>query len=242
MKGFIIALQFMTRIPLKINIDMTEDEFGSSSKFFPLVGLTIGIILSLAYMLLTNIFPFSVVAALIIVMEIVLTGGIHLDGFLDTMDGILSARERERMLEIMKDSRVGAHSVTALFCLLLLKYSILISLPLKYAPIIILLMPVIGRFMMLFCVAFFPYARKKGLGKIFWLQTKKEYLYFNLVVLIVIFLIILPYKFLALIPLTFILIFLLILKINKILQGHTGDTYGAICEISEVVFILLTLI
>ena len=188
MKGFIIALQFMTRIPLFITIEMDNKDFGRSSRFFPLVGLVIGTILALAYYFANWFFPPLVLGALILILEIIITGGIHFDGFIDTMDGILSARPRERVFEIMKDSRVGAHGVTALLCLVLLKFSLLVSLSSSYILFILLLMPVLGRWAMVFCLAFFPYAKPEGLGKIFWEETIQWYLITGLILLSFIFL------------------------------------------------------
>lgn len=242
MKGLIIALQFMTRIPLPIKMEVTEEDFGSCNKYFPLVGLIIGLFLGLFYYFFHPFLSKFVLAALLVIGEIVITGGLHLDGFMDTMDGILSARSRERTLEIMKDSRVGAHSVTALFCLLLLKFTILATFPEKYIIGILVLMPMISRWMMLFTLAFYPYARPEGLGKIFWLRTHRSSWYINTIILFIIFLIIFPPKFFLALLSTFIIIFFLINKISNNLGGHTGDTYGAVSELTEIVFISIALL
>lgn len=242
MKGFIIALQFMTRIPLFIEIEMDNKDFGRSSRFFPLVGLVIGTILALTYYLISGLFPPFVVGALIIILEIMITGGIHFDGFIDTMDGILSARSRERVFEIMKDSRVGAHGVTALFCLLLLKFSLLVSLPSKYIIAILFLMPMLGRWAMVLCLSFFPYAKPQGLGKIFWEQTNKVHWYIMTGLIFLLSFILLPKIFILIYLITILVALTPILLINKQLLGHTGDTYGAISEITEAIFLLICLL
>ncbi|MDN5323934.1 MAG: adenosylcobinamide-GDP ribazoletransferase [Clostridia bacterium] len=242
MQGLIIALQFMTRIPLKINLNITEDEFGSSSKFFPLVGLIIGIILFFIIKLTQIILPPLVVGAIILISEIIITGGIHLDGYMDTMDGLLSARPKEQALEIMKDSRVGAHSVTALISLLILKFSIIVSLPANEVAIFILFMPVVGRWFMLYCLSFFPYARNQGLGKIFWQQTKRKHWYISSLFILIMFLIFLPYIYLLALTITFLITLTPALLISKYLNGHTGDTYGALNEMAQVIFIFICLI
>ncbi|NMA01548.1 MAG: adenosylcobinamide-GDP ribazoletransferase [Clostridia bacterium] len=242
MKGFIIALQFMTRIPLFITIEMDNKDFGRSSRFFPLVGLVIGTILALAYYFANWFFPPLVLGALILILEIIITGGIHFDGFIDTMDGILSARPRERVFEIMKDSRVGAHGVTALLCLVLLKFSLLVSLSSSYILFILLLMPVLGRWAMVFCLAFFPYAKPEGLGKIFWEETDKVQWYLITGLIFLLSFIFLPNVFLIIFVITLLVALTPMLLINKKLQGHTGDTYGAINEITEVIFLLICLL
>jgi len=242
MKGLLIALQFMTRIPININLDISPQEFGSSSKFFPIVGLIIGAFLATVFKLTQPLFPSLVVGALLIIIEIILTGGLHLDGFMDTADGLLSARPREKVLEIMKDSRVGAHSVTAVTSLFLIKFSLLASLPVHFSARLLFLMPAVGRWLMLFCLAFFPYAREDGLGKVFWQKTKKEYWYITGVLLILLIIYLLPLRYLLALILTFLIALTPILIINKQLNGHTGDTYGAVNEITQVIFLLVCLL
>ena len=112
MKSFIVAAQFLTRIPLKINMEVSNEEFGGSQKAFIFVGFLIGAVLSGAFYFLNFHVPPFILGALLLFLEILISGGLLLDGFMDTCDGIFSARPRERALEIMKDSRVGAHSVS----------------------------------------------------------------------------------------------------------------------------------
>ncbi|KJS23401.1 MAG: hypothetical protein VR72_00840 [Clostridiaceae bacterium BRH_c20a] len=242
MRGLLIALQFMTRIPISYKFQLSEKDLGNSSRYFTLVGFIIGIILFFTYKAGILLLPPVVVGAIVIIMQIIITGGIHLDGFMDTMDGLLSARPKEKVMEIMKDSRVGAHSVTALVALLILKYSIIVSLPKGYAPVFLLLMPVLGRWMLLYCLAFFPYAKKEGLGKIFWQNTSKSCWYLSAIFVLLVFIIFLPIFYLFSILITFLIILTPALIINKHLMGHTGDTYGAINELTEVIFILVCLV
>lgn len=242
MKGFIIALQFMTRIPLFVEIEMDNKDFGRSSRFFPLVGFVIGAILALTYYFTNWLLPPLVVGALIIILEIILTGGIHFDGFIDTMDGILSARPREQVFEIMKDSRVGAHGVTALLCLVLLKFSLIVSVPPSYTIPILFLMPMLGRWAMVFCLAFFPYAKPQGLGRIFWEETDKLQWYLTTGLIFLLSFIFLPKIFLLTYVITLLIALTPMLIINKQLLGHTGDTYGAISEITEIIFLLICLL
>ncbi|MDD2497634.1 MAG: adenosylcobinamide-GDP ribazoletransferase, partial [Desulfitobacteriaceae bacterium] len=110
-RSMIIALTFLTRIPIKINFTYDEKDLGRTSRYFPLVGLIIGLLVAgVAYVFGGIDRQLGAVAA--ILTGVILTGGLHLDGFMDTADGIFSARKRDKMLEIMKDSRVGAHGVT----------------------------------------------------------------------------------------------------------------------------------
>lgn len=106
MKAFrrlILMIQFLTTIPVPINLDVSEEDFGKGLLFAPLVGLLIGGIIAGSFLLLGTIFPPTITAVFIIILYIVLTGGIHLDGLGDTSDGIFSNRPKERMLEIMRE-------------------------------------------------------------------------------------------------------------------------------------------
>ena len=110
MNWFISILQFMTRIPIRIETGFDE-EFHKSIVYFPLVGFVIGIITySLGWLSLTIFDPF-ISAIVITLIEVLTTGGLHIDGLGDTYDAIYSNWEKERILEIMKDSRLGIDSL-----------------------------------------------------------------------------------------------------------------------------------
>ncbi|MHB8172683.1 MAG: adenosylcobinamide-GDP ribazoletransferase, partial [Thermincolia bacterium] len=142
----IMALQNITRVYI-YPVQFDEVKFGQASAFFPLVGLMIGAGLYSIYHVGAGFFPMEVVVALVLVGQIFITGGMHLDGWMDSMDGLFSGRPRERKLEIMRDSRVGANGVIGLFALLLFKYTLLLNLPVK--PLIaLLLMGVVSRWAM----------------------------------------------------------------------------------------------
>ncbi|MFZ7102600.1 MAG: adenosylcobinamide-GDP ribazoletransferase [Peptococcaceae bacterium] len=242
MKSFLAAMQFMTRIPINKTIVASEAEMGSSSKYFPIIGFIIGFFLFIIDQLSSLLLPSLVVGAILLIAEVLITGGLHVDGYLDTMDGLLSSRPKETALEIMKDSRVGAHSVTAFFALFILKYSIIVGLLNTNSIYGIFLMPIVGRWVMQFCICFFPYARENGLGKIFSISSDKRDWYFSTLTFMLIILFFLPWNYLLVITITFLIMLTPILKINKFLNGHTGDTYGAINELTEVLFIFLCLL
>ena len=103
----------MTRIPIKADIGFDE-EFHKSIVYFPLVGFVIGLISFLIGSLALKIFDPFVTSILIVAGEVILTGGLHIDGLGDTFDAIYSNRDKERMLEIMKDSRLGTNSLLAI--------------------------------------------------------------------------------------------------------------------------------
>lgn len=112
-RAFIAALQFLTRLPIPVQVADDPGVFRRSTVFYPAAGLVIGgMVAGIGYGA-SFVFPAPVNAALLLCIWVLLTGGLHLDGLMDTADGLLSHRSRERMLEIMKDSRVGAMGVIA---------------------------------------------------------------------------------------------------------------------------------
>ncbi|MFB9329796.1 adenosylcobinamide-GDP ribazoletransferase [Paenibacillus aurantiacus] len=122
------AFQLLTRIPVPVQIPFTRDVLARSVAAYPLVGAAIGLLTAAAGWLLQGAIPSMPAAVITLLVWVALTGALHLDGLMDTADGVLSHRSRERMLEIMKDSRVGAMGVIAAVILLLLKFSLLAEL------------------------------------------------------------------------------------------------------------------
>jgi adenosylcobinamide-GDP ribazoletransferase len=147
---------------------LEEKELARSMAFFPLVGLMIGLILALGNYLFSFLFSGSLVLWLIIGLLAFLTRGLHLDGFADTMDGLGSGGPREKILEVMRDSRIGAFGVIGLILLIGAKYLALDQIPDASIPYTLILMAVMGRNAMVFVCYRSPYARSsEGLAKPF---------------------------------------------------------------------------
>ncbi|HTP00872.1 MAG TPA: adenosylcobinamide-GDP ribazoletransferase [Anaerolineales bacterium] len=164
MTSFIAALQFLLLTPAFIRRPFSPDELGRSVAFYPLVGLLLGGILAAADALFGLLWPIPVRSALVLALWVIVTGGLHLDGFLDSCDGLLGGSTPERRLEIMRDERVGAFGVAGGVLLLLLMFSSLSTLAGdRWAAL--LLAPVLGRFGMSLAVVALPYARDSGLGR-----------------------------------------------------------------------------
>ena len=119
---FLAALKFLTIIPLPSRLEPTPEEVGHSLAYFPVVGIIIGLILAGLNWLLGLFLPPAVVAGLVLVFMVVISGALHLDGFADTCDGIAGHRTAEERLQVMRDSRVGAFAVIGVSLLLLVKY------------------------------------------------------------------------------------------------------------------------
>ncbi|WP_046225505.1 adenosylcobinamide-GDP ribazoletransferase [Paenibacillus dauci] len=169
------AFQFLSRIPVRLELDFGNELLRRSVKYFPLVGLVIGICTAAGALLFQWLLPTAPAAVLTLCLWIGLTGALHLDGWMDSADGLLSHRSRERMLEIMKDSRVGAMGVIACILLLALKGSLLYALMATsskdstYTVYIVMILPMIwSRWYMVKAIASWPSARQQeGLAALF---------------------------------------------------------------------------
>ncbi|TWH48343.1 adenosylcobinamide-GDP ribazoletransferase [Sporomusa sp. KB1] len=241
MKDFFTGLQFLTRIRLVEQHDWSPDSFGRSVKYFTLIGAIIGLILAGLNYVLSQFLPSHVLAAVIIITEIVLTGGLHCDGFMDTADGVFSGRSRERMLEIMKDSRVGANGVVAFGLLLLLKYSLIIDMTPTMLFAALIAMPVAGRMVMVISITSFSYARPEGMGKAFAQYAGRATLGIAAVVAIAV---VAALGIRASISAGGAVVagILTARYLATVLGGLTGDTYGAVTELTELAVLLLFVI
>lgn len=164
MRLFLIAFQFLTIVPLPCTVRCEEEDLGRSMTFFPLVGLTIGALLAGADFLLAPFLPRGVADLILVALLTVVTGGLHLDGLSDVCDGLAARGSRERFLDVMKDSRVGALGAVSLVLALFLKYQALLALPLQYKREALLFFPLAARFAQVQMTVGAKRARADGLG------------------------------------------------------------------------------
>jgi len=235
--GFYAALLFLTRIPLP-QIRLDENKIALSLPFFPLAGAVIGGILTLIYIVGQKILPEQVVAGIIVVMSIIITGGMHLDGFADTMDGLFCFGDREKKLTVMKDSRTGAYGVIGLIIVILLKYLLISSFSKAYFISALICFPIISRWMMTFAIVFYPYARENGLGKAFAGQKLAAFIFAGIITILINY-ITAGLEGLIVVLGVFVAGFLFIQYLLRQLGGMTGDTYGALNEFCEIVALLM---
>ena len=233
MNRLLLAITFLTRIPIPVNKEISAG-IGKITPFFSLVGLIIGSLLIAINYILSFIFPDFAVNIIIIVSLIAITGGFHFDGLMDTCDGLLSGKNRERTLEIMRDSRVGAMGVAGAICIFALKLAFLNALSPNNKVHALLIFPTFGRWSMVFAISFFPYANiKPGLGSTFVEHAKKSYIFWATIPVIILTVPLLLWKAFPIFSIIFLSTWLIGKMISNKLGGLTGDTYGAICEIIE---------
>lgn len=248
LRRFVLMLQFMTTIPVKTEVNAGREDFGRALSAAPAVGLVIGLLLAGFHYLVSYLFSSGVCSVLTVGLYIFLTGGLHLDGLGDTADGLFSNRSRERILEIMKDSRVGTNAVIAVALVLLLNAALISSIE-NHINAVLLLMPVTGRIGSLIGAGASGYAGiSDGPGRWSVEYCGIKEVITGLVVYLCIFAsvsaiysqtsmkasaVILAAGMLP--PLT---AFLLARLLGRKLGGVTGDILGAVCELNQVIFLL----
>jgi adenosylcobinamide-GDP ribazoletransferase len=262
MNKFLIALQFLTIIPVGKNMNMNETDIAKSSSVFVLVGLIQGIILIITAYLAGRVFHPDLVTGIILLVYVLSNGGFHLDGLADTFDAIAAKSEstsnadKQKRLLILKDSVVGPIGVTAIIFALGLKYLSLRNLThfftFSYYSSLFFL-PVIPKWTMVISMFYGKPAREDGLGRIF--INKIGFKDIAITTLILLLLLTLPqlffsdyipggqYIFYAVLLVTmYCLCRVLILFFDKKFGGLTGDTLGAIGEITEVIFLFMVIV
>ena len=248
MNEFLIGLQFLTRIFVVKQSVWTEKSFGESVKFFPAVGAVLGII-SAGVVGAINFFGLPLLTGAVgFASLIILTGGIHCDGLMDSADGLFSGREREKILEIMKDSRTGSFGVVSLILVAALEVSTLAELA-KFSTAnlcsAIFSAPIIARLMMVVTIGAFPYARSSGMGKAFAKFTTRRTIIFAAgeTILLLLPLIFFDEKFFLCAMAASLVAFVAGWKFASFatekIGGVTGDIYGAVTTLSEM-FALIT--
>lgn len=237
MTPFWIALQFLTVLPIELKQIPTAKQNGQSVLFYPLVGLLIGLILFGLSILLVKV-PIILVATIILVIWIWLTGGLHLDGLADTADAWVGGfGDRERTLKIMKDPSCGPIGVLSLVIVCLMKFSALYVLLEQRLSAFLILIPMLGRSVPLFLFLTTRYVRANGLGRSITDSIPKTLAWMVFVITLALLCAFKWMGLVALISFLLLLVYLRFLFIKRI-GGITGDTVGAAIELSETGLIL----
>lgn len=234
---------------------------GAAMVWFPAVGLLIGVFLIAAYFLLIKWFPSSVSDALILILYVGITGGLHLDGLADSCDGIFGGHNKEKRLEIMRQSTIGTFGALGLIYVLGIKYISFHNLTPSFSPpftwggegggsfwllqkgAALLLMPAVGRWAQVLGAALSAYARKEdGVGKVFIENVQPKHAIYSALFLLIPLWFFYKINGLMIFAVVTFVALLVIQYIKGKIGGMTGDTLGAVNEISEVVFLLLCIL
>jgi adenosylcobinamide-GDP ribazoletransferase len=234
MTGFLVAIQFLTCLPIPSRPKFDQNALGRSMRWFPAVGATIGLLLALVDVALAAAVAPELRAILLVTLLVVITGALHMDGLMDTCDALLAPVPAERRLEILWDSRVGSFAVVGAATALLLKYAAFLAVPEPIRPATFIAILALSRWSMVYATATFPSAREVGLGVAYkaGVGTREVIIASALASLAV-----LPLGLagLAALGLAWIGTVLIARAIMTKIPGLTGDTYGAISESVEIV-------
>lgn len=240
---FLSTLVFLTRLPIKLKFEYSASP--RNLKYFPLIGIIVGFLSMIVGFLSNLVFGSGVASILTALSLVVLTGGLHLDGLSDSFDGLYSYRDKEKIIEIMKDSRIGAMGLLAVLFNTLLKIAFIQILLESGNYFVIMLIPFAGRISLIVgCFKAVPMAKSKMGEPFIGRMNLKELtgVLFLYILGIVIFL----YSsgtFNDFIPIVMGLLLVSVFTLNfrssayKKIDGISGDILGAMCEISETVFV-----
>jgi adenosylcobinamide-GDP ribazoletransferase len=239
MRLYLIAMQFLTIIPLPFDTRCQKEDLGRATACFPLVGLTVGGLLVGLYYLIAPWLNRSLTAALLITALAAVTGALHLDGLADVCDGLAARGSRERFLAIMKDSNVGAVGAVGLVLGLVLKWQALLAVPAEITWQALLLFPILGRFSQVLALGGAKHARQDGLGATIIQGMATRHLLVALCITVAACLALLPVK--GMIALTAVFAVTLVIKgyFQDRLGGLTGDIIGCISEITEITALIV---
>ncbi|NIJ46267.1 adenosylcobinamide-GDP ribazoletransferase [Wenyingzhuangia heitensis] len=241
---FLTAIMFFTRIPCPKNIDHSPEILTKSSRYFSLVGIIVGGFGAFVFYLSEFLFNDSISILVSIATTIWITGAFHEDGFADVCDGFGGGWTKEKILTIMKDSRVGTYGIVGLGILLAIKHQSLIELDLHTCIIALISGHAISRFAATTLIYTEPYVQDIDKSKIKPSAvgiTIKDVLICGVFALIPLLFFFNPFVFLTLVP-VLITKYLLAKYFHKWIGGHTGDCAGATQQLTEVVFYLSLII
>lgn len=236
LESIVVAFQFLTRLYLPINVEWDTANLRRSLMWFGFVGAFIGVILAGAMTLFNRLDLIPAVSAIIILLIwIFITGGMHIDGISDMADGFFSMRDKEKTLEIMKDSHIGAFGVITIVFLLLIKFEMLKEFIIIEKNVCLLILPpTIARIAAGLVLSFYETTKKSGLGYTFHSSDPRIFWAIGFVVTLIISSI-LNIKSLIFIGIAILASNLMALWAKKKIGGLNGDIYGAIVETVEVI-------
>ena len=245
MKGLIMCIQFFTSIPIPYEVPMDRRHINMAIKMFPVLGLLQGFLYGILAYALIGWTPLSALATAFIIWLslIVITGGIHLDGWMDCSDAFFSYRDRAKRLEIMKDPRMGAFGVLSVIVILSARFLFIyeiVVMAVDVSYLFIVLIPFIGKMVMGVLLMSVKSAKEDGLGTLFKQAASKRTLWIYPIYLLLILLLILflwPKAVLGVLLLVIVAFLFILVASRKIMNwfgGITGDVLGASVEGVEI--------
>lgn len=236
-RSLLLAIGFFTRIPVPALPDYQEQELNLAGKYFPLVGIIVGAFAAIVYMLANNVLPQDIAVLLSMVATLWLTGAFHEDGLTDAIDGLGGGWEKEQVLQIMQDSRIGSYGAVSIFMVLLLKFTALTHFPSALIPLLLIAGHSLSRFCAVLVMATQRYVKYSGKSKP--IATSMPLAHLGIAALFGLLpLLWLPpswYWGMAAVAVVWVWFSLIL---NKRIGGYTGDCLGAMQQLTEIAFYL----
>ncbi|WP_447835572.1 adenosylcobinamide-GDP ribazoletransferase [Aeromonas salmonicida] len=234
---FLIAIGFFTRIPVPESVSVDTASLNRASRYFGMVGMLVGAAAALVLCGASFLLPAGAAVVLAIVVSVLLTGGFHEDGLADTADGLGGGWTLEQKLSIMKDSRLGSYGALTLMLALLMKWQLLTALLdhcVADAATALLLAHVLSRVVAASLIATETYVREEGKAKPLAHQQDRGELLVLLGTAVVAMLALAPGILLWLTLSLLLTRFVMVTLLRQQLGGYTGDTLGAVQQVSEL--------
>lgn len=235
----LLAVSFFTRIPVRLPAEITPAQLNKASRYFAVVGLLIGFICSLVYLVSVEYLPKSLAVLVAMAVSLLVTGAFHEDGWADVWDGFGGGWSIEQKLNIMKDSRLGTYGAAALFIILLLKFQSLIALA---SPVMALILAnTLSRVVATSLIYDMSYVALDASSKV---KPLAQHLSNNNLIILLITGLVVSLWFLSLTECFFLFVILLVFRallafwFTRQLGGYTGDCLGAAQQSSEIVIYL----
>jgi len=239
MKPFLLALQFLTTFPLNKKLVYEEKDFPRSLVFFPVVGLILGGLLFLVFQVLSDMkIDGFLINILLVFILILATGGLHLDGLADTVDALASGKSKEEMLRIMRESHIGTMGVLSLILVILGKLALLQAITPYFKKTGLIFSCFLSRYSLVCLIYFFPYARAEGKARLFFEGINSKIFFVTTLVTVSVAVLLCRLQGLIIFAGVFGFIMCAGLYIKKRIGGQTGDTLGALSELTEVLVLL----
>lgn len=237
LQRFFTALTFFTRIPCAAWGLHSEEDLNHAAKYFPLVGVVVGGVAALVYMAAATVLPGALAILLSMVSSLLLTGAFHEDGLTDAVDGLGGGWEKEQMLTIMKDSRIGSYGAVALVMALLIKFQSLASLPATLVPAVLVVGHSLSRFASTTLIYTHAYVRENGKAKPLARQISTGELLLAALFGLAPMALLQVALWWAVVP-VLLVGFWFARKLSRLLGGYTGDCLGAMQQLCEIAFYL----
>jgi adenosylcobinamide-GDP ribazoletransferase len=234
---FFTALTFFTRIPCAAWGKHSEQDLNHSTKYFPLVGVLVGSVAAAVFLLGSLILPPTLAILLSMAATLLLTGAFHEDGLSDAVDGLGGGWDKEQILTIMKDSRIGNYGAIALLMALLIKFQALVYIPAAKLPAVLIAAHSVSRFASTILIYTQSYVRENGKAKPLAQNISTGELLVAALFGLAPLALLNPHLWWALLPLIPVWLWFSH-KLKKLLGGYTGDCLGAMQQLCEITFYL----